>query len=435
MSAPAARWRPTPAHVRAVVGGLILMVTAVLARRPDLLVLAAPLAYAAAWAIVRRPTRAPTFRQWIGHGVLREGEARTWHVAVTDHDGRVDDVGAALHPPRWTELRPAEGHVAVSLPTDGDRPLDIVVRATRWGRRSIGPARVVASSAWAAYRVESGGTADAHTIVVLAQPAHFDAAAPPVHLPGQVGAYRSPRQGGGTEFASIRPFQPGDRLRRIHWPQSLRTGALHVTSTWADHDRHVVLLVDALDDVGESGGVDGPPSSLDVIVRAAGAVAEHFVATGDRVGLVVLGDRGVQRLAARTGHRHLRRLMEVLAGITPLPGRLDDGRVPPGLVPGAIVVLFSALSSTSSLQRAVALADHGFSVLVLDCLPSDAAMHGSTDAYTAIGWRIRLLEREAEIRRLVDAGVAVVAWRGPGSLDTVLRNLHRHAGARLRRRA
>jgi uncharacterized protein (DUF58 family) len=434
VSYPSARWRPTPAHLRAVVGGLLVMLTAVLARRPDLLVLAAPLACAAVWAIMLRPTRVPVIRQWIGQEVLREGEARTWHVDVVDHDGRVDDVGAALDPVRWTELRPAEGHVAASVRDDGNGPLDVAVRATRWGRRSVGPARVVASSAWAAYRYQPGGSTDARTIVVLAQPARFDAAAPAVHLPGHVGVYRSPRQGGGTEFASIRPFQPGDRLRRIHWPQSLRTGALHVTSTWADHDRHVVLLVDALDDVGTSGGVDGAPSSLDVVVRAAGAVAEHFVAAGDRVGLVVLSDRGVQRLAAATGHRHLRRLMESLAGINPLPDRLDSGRVPRGLTPGAIVVLLSALSSTASMQRAVAIADHGFTVLVLDCLPPSAAMNNSSDASEAIGWRIRLLEREADMRRLVDAGVPVVSWRGPGSLDTVLRNLHRHAGARLRRR-
>jgi hypothetical protein len=61
-------------------------------------------------------------------------------------------------------------------------------------------------------------------------------------------------------------------------------------------------------------------------------------------------------------------------------------------------------------------------------------MNNSADASEAIGWRIRLLEREADMRRLIDAGVPVVSWRGPGSLDTVLRNLHRHAGARLRRR-
>ena len=122
-----------------------------------------------------------------------------------------------------------------------------------------------------------------------------------MRTPGLVGVNRSPRQGTGTEFASIRPFQPGDRLRRIHWPQSLRTGVLHVTSTWADHDRHVVLLIDALNDVGESGGIDGRASSLDISMRAAGAIAEHYIGTGDRVALVVIGARGVQRLPPASG--------------------------------------------------------------------------------------------------------------------------------------
>ena len=39
------------------------------------------------------------------------------------------------------------------------------------------------------------------------------------------------REGDGTEFSSIRPFHSGDRMRRINWRVSLRTGALHVVST------------------------------------------------------------------------------------------------------------------------------------------------------------------------------------------------------------
>jgi hypothetical protein len=56
---------------------------------------------------------------------------------------------------------------------------------------------------------------------------------------------------------------------------------LHVTSTWADHDRHVVLLIDALNDVGRARGSTAA-SSLDVSLRAAGAIAEHYISTGDR---------------------------------------------------------------------------------------------------------------------------------------------------------
>lgn len=422
---PADRWRPTAAHVRASVGCLLLCVVAVLGRRPDLLVLATPLAGAAVWAALLRPTQPPMVGQSIGHGVVAEGDATTWHVSVSDPDGRVDDVSVLLAAAPWTEQLPAGGQAAVSLSDDGDGPLGIVIRPTRWGRRAVGPALVVATSAWGAYRSVGASAADRRWLVALPRPSRFDAPAPAVHRPGLIGVNRSVRQSSGTEFASIRPFQPGDRLRRIHWAQSLRTGALHVTSTWADHDRHVVLLIDALDDVGLSDGIDGQASSLDISLRAAGAVAEHYVNTGDRVGLVMLDARGVRRTAASTGRRHLRHLLEVMAAAEPAFNRLDVGRIPPGLPPGALVVMFSPLVSPTTLQRAASMANHRMTVLVIDCLPPDITAQYAHDPETALSWRIRLLEREREIRRVNEAGVAVVPWIGPGSLDEVLRRADR----------
>jgi uncharacterized protein (DUF58 family) len=209
---------------------------------------------------------------------------------------------------------------------------------------------------------------------------------------------------------------------------------LHVTSTWADHDRHVVLLIDALNDVGESEGIDGRASSLDVSLRAAGAIAEHYISTGDRVALAVISARGMQRLPPATGHRHLRRMLEVMASIEPATEFADDGRMPRGLGQGALVVMLSPLVSPTALQRAVTIAEHGLTVLVIDCLPADITQSDPDDPYVGIAWRIRLLEREREIRRVGEAGIAVVPWRGPGSLDVVLRDLHRHAGVRMARR-
>ena len=427
-------WRPTTAHARAVLGGLLFAVVAVLAHRPDLLVLAAPLVAAAVWAVTLRPSRVPEVNQSMGHGAVREGEATTWHVRVRDPEGRVDDVAAVLEAQAWIDLQPADGQVAVSLRDDGNEPLDIVVRPTRWGTRRIGPALVVASSAWAGFRWSPRRAGDARTLVALAQTSRFDASAPPVRTPGLVGVNRSPRQGSGTEFASIRPYQPGDRLRRIHWAQSLRTGTLHVTSTWADHDRHVVLLIDALNDVGESEGIDGRASSLDISVRAAGAIAEHYIRSGDRVALWAIGARGRQRLPPATGYRHLRRMLEVLANVEPAPEHVDDGRMPRGLGQGALVVMLSPLVSPTALQRVVTIAERGLTVLVIDCLPTDITHSDPEDPYVGIAWRLRLLERDREIRRVRESGIAVVPWGGPGSLDVVLRDLHRHAGVRMARR-
>ena len=108
--------------------------------------------------------------------------------------------------------------------------------------------------------------------------------------------------------------------------------------------------------------------------------------------------------------------------------------MPRGLGEGALVLMLSPLMSPAALQRAVTIADHGLSVLVIDCLPTDIALQEPDDPFAGITWRIELLKREREIRRVREAGIAVVPWRGPGSLDVVLRDLHHHAGSRMRRR-
>lgn len=422
-------WRPTSAHVRAVVCGLAGVVVAVLARRPDVLVLATPFVVVAAWSALARPTTAPVIDQSIGHAVLHEGQSTGWSISVDDPEGRIDVVAAVLETPERVERDPVDGQRAVSLHDEGHEALRVTVRPTRWGRHTVLPATVVASSTWGAFRWIAHGPLS-RTIVSLPHPSDFDASAPPVHTPGLVGLSRSPRPGSGTEFASIRPFQPGDRLRRVHWPQTLRTGVTHVRSTWADHDRHVVLLVDALADVGGSGGVDGAASSLDITMRAAAAIAQHYAGSGDRVSLVLMGQRGVQRVPPGTGFRHLRRILEVLATTEPTEGVPDPGRVPRGLGDGELVVLLSPLLSLGAVQRAVTVADRGITLVAVDCLPPGITVDHGGDPYAALAWRIELLERERRLRQAREAGIAVVPWSGPGSLDLVLRDLQRHAGSR-----
>jgi len=418
------RWRPTPAHARAVLGGVALSGVALVARRPDLLVFAAPLVVVAVWGVLLRPSGAPEVRQVVDQPDLREGQVTTWRVKVVDRYGAIDDVAVAFDPPAWVDQRPMEGHFAVSLRDDGDGPLNVDIRPVRWGRHRLRPPLVVAASAWNSFRFVSQDWAMRHDVLVLPEPALFDAVAPAVHSPGLVGVNRSPRVGIGAEFAVVRPFQPGDRLRRIHWARTLRTGSLHVTSTWADHDRHVVLLVDAFEDVGESGGIDGRSSSLDIELRATAAISEHYLRAGDRVAAVTMGARRAHRLPAAVGVRHLRRLLEVLTTIEPATTLTDDGRMPRGIGHGALVLVLSPLLSPGAIQRLATVADHGLDVIAIDCLPVDIADEIRGDPYTGLAWRIELLKRERRLRHVRAAGIAVVPWRGPGSLDQVLRALH-----------
>lgn len=444
-------WRPTPALVRCLTVVVLVAPVALLWRRPDLLVLVSPLAMVLAWSVVTRPDREPARRFTLSHVQVREGGQA---LAVVDVEPveHADVLATALSPAPFVEGVPAErGRVVhdadglrvhpTSAVVDAEGPLQgglrrllVGVRPTRWGVRRVGPVQVAATSPWGSFRW--GPTVlDALGLRTLPEAVAFDSSAPAPRPRGLVGTHRSARPGQGSEFATLRPFQVGDRLRHIHWPRSTRGGGeLFVTSSYADEDTHVSVLVDAHYDLGRSGGVGGAPSSLDRSVRAAAAVAEHFLQQGDRVSLRVLSARTPLTVPAGTGRRHGVRILDTLSRIVPaVDDATDPARVHLGVTAGTLVVMISALVSPDALTQAATLARRGLSVVVVDALvdPAEGGVVASAekDPLARTAWRIRMLERDREMRAVRAQGVAVVSWLGPGSLDVVLRELGRRGRA------
>ena len=203
-----------------------------------------------------------------------------------------------------------------------------------------------------------------------------------------------------------------------------------MVSTRAEEDTGVLLVVDALADHGTSGGVGGEASSLDLAVRAASAVAEHHVRSGDRVALRVVG-RGRELVGYGTGARHLRRLQHTLAGVR--PGEIAEseaGVLQLGVTGGTVVVLLSPVLAEPIGAVAATLTRRGVPVLVVDTLPADvrpAVPDGTAPDIAGLAWRMRSLERSIVLQRLAALGCPVVPWRGPGTIDDVLRRLARRA--------
>jgi uncharacterized protein (DUF58 family) len=420
------RWRPGTTLVRAGLGSASLCVVAVVFGRPDLLVLAAPLLVHTVASVVRRPTRVPRVEVRLGNDHVREGDGATVRVRL----GAAEDVEQAvfaLTPHRHLAARPAAGVVgSTPLERPGTHEARLAVASLRWGRRRVGDGLVAGTSAWAAYQW-GPVPVPPRELTVLPQPGLFDSRTPSPHPLGLVGQHPARRRGEGSEFESIRPFRPGDRLRRVRWPVSLRTGTLHVTSTVAEEDASVLLLVDSGVEVGRSGGVHGTSSTLDLAVRASAAVAEHYLVRGDRVGLRVLGATSHNVVHTAAGRRHLRRVLDTLARIVPGENRhLALGRMHLRVPAGSIVLVFSPMLSEASVAATTTLASRGVDVVVVDCLPEHVDL-GRDDQRLALAWRMRLLERETLLHRLRRSGIPVVAWRGPGTLDEVLRRLGRRA--------
>lgn len=415
-------WEPTAAHVRAVILSAGTLLLAVVGRRPDLLVLVAPLVVVTLWGQLTKPRTTVSATATLAETTLREGEATPLVVRTTPSGPRLEAVATLALTP-WVERRPTHGTLWLD-----DGTGTFAVRSTRWGAHRAGTVAVTVTSPWGAYRVGPVELPELPT-TTLPVPAVFDAKAPTPHPRGIVGRSRSGRPGSGSEFNTIRQFQPGDRLRRIHWPVSTRTGTLHVTSTFSDEDAHVFLLVDAFSDLGPREGVDGRPTSLDVTVRAAGAIADHFLRNNDRLTLRTVGAADVPPLGVGSGTGHLRRVLETLAAVAPATERRDDGRrAIRGVDPMALALVLSPLIDPTMLTLTHTLASRGMTTIVIDTFP-DHLVDTPGTVYQSLAWRVRLLARESQVDGLRARGVPIVRWRGPGSLDHVLRDLARRASA------
>jgi len=425
-------WRPTETLVRALAAGAGCAVVAVAFGRPDLWVLGAPLLVAGVLALVRRPPLdAHPLRPVadLANRALREGQRTSVTVRLGGLRGAEQVTRTVDRAAFVTVDRQSRTSTRLCDPDEDTHDLVVDLTTERWGHREVGAGQAAATSPWAGWRW-GPQPVPGRSLTVLPAAAGFASRAQAPHPLGLVGAHQSRRTGDGSEFAGIRPFAVGDRLRRINWRVSLATGELHVVQTRAEEDTAVLLLVDALVDVGASGGVDGSASSLDLTVRAASALTEHHLRAGDRVGLRVLGPAEAP-VGFGSGSPHRMRILHSLARIR--PGHSDEARARRFRLhapDGTVVLLLTPMLDELTATVAATVARSGLPLVVVDTLPGGAPDDGTTARARAIAgtaWRMRMVERDLVLGEVARAGCPVVPWRGPGTLDEVMRRLARRA--------
>lgn len=141
------------------------------------------------------------------------------------------------------------------------------------------------------------------------------------------GLKRARVRGTGTDFESLREYQPGDEYRSINWAATARSGRVDklVTTLYqVDRSQPVMLVVD-------SGRMMLPEverlSKLDHALNAALLVGTVAVERGDQVGMMLFGGEVKRFMAPGKGRGHLMGMLESVYDVAPEQVEPDYGRM------------------------------------------------------------------------------------------------------------
>jgi uncharacterized protein (DUF58 family) len=352
----------------------------------------APLA-ARTWV---RLAAAPTaLRRRAGKGVLLEGED-VWVTLEARPESRVPAPGMVV-----TERIARLGERQTPLRRAGavHRGTYVLERVPR-GRYVVEEARATIDDpfglAQAEIELEAGGALLVYPRIVVLDRLFSESGA---HA--QDGRRLLLRRPSGFDLHSVREYERGESLRKVHWRTTARRGQLMVKELEdAPRDEVAVLLdADASVIVGAA-----PDSSFELQVRAAGSILKAHARRGRRSSLVVNAvGRPYQRVQSFDGDWH--RALELLAAVeangpVPLAAVLADeaGPAARALELAVVTAVLSPRLVDRLLQRM--LSRHGASLVYVD--PASFAAEPPARLANEVA---------AQVLRLERAGVPVAVLR------------------------
>ncbi len=131
------------------------------------------------------------------------------------------------------------------------------------------------------------------------------------------GDFRSNHLGAGSELAMVRPYEPGDDVRRIDWAVTARTNETHVRVDLAERVLVSWLVLDSSPSM-QFGTADR--RKADVAEGVAIAIGHLATRRGNRLGVVTFGDESTYALPPRQGRVALLGLLGALREARPGPG-------------------------------------------------------------------------------------------------------------------
>jgi uncharacterized protein (DUF58 family) len=256
------------------------------------------------------------------------------------------------------------------------------LEATRRGLYEFGPVRLRVRDILGRDAAERQVTADE---MLLVGPRNL-----PLRLRGRdaapIGERRANRSlhADPALYGGVRPFQPGDPLRRIHWRATARLGTIVSRRYEPARGRQVVIAIDVQTLPGPHWEMTYHDAAFEGLCVTAASLARQLLAEGASCGIAAASFTGtIQRIAylpPQASFGQLARVSELLARIGPISSGPYAGlltwltrRVPPG----SVILTLSARDPRSYLPAVQRLARSGYRVEHV-AFGDDAAQHAAS---------------------------------------------------------
>jgi uncharacterized protein (DUF58 family) len=402
----------------------LLLFTALAIRRPELAVVAAPFALLPALGLVR--ARPPELHVWLTlerSKALEQDELEL--VLVVASERPVERLELLLLLPEGLQIVSGERALSVRLGWEDERTITLRLRCLRWGNYQVGDVRLRARDRLGLLTWETKVDRRTH-LRVYPLPETLRGIVAPVSTQPFAGNQVARQKGEGLEFADLREFTAGDRVRSINWRATARRNVLVVNERHPERNADVILFLDTFADARAGGR-----STLDLAVRATATLATRYLERRDRVGLVSFG--GILRwLTPGMGAGQRYRIVDaLLASEIVFNYAWKDVSIIPArtLPPQALVVAITPLLDDRIVEALADLRARRYDLAIVEVSPAGFATPGKSES-DQLAHRLWLLRREEIRARYERLGVAVATWSDEQPLDGVLegvRAFRRHA--------
>ncbi|HEY7331737.1 MAG TPA: DUF58 domain-containing protein [Candidatus Limnocylindria bacterium] len=170
-------------------------------------------------------------------------------------------------------------------------------------------------------------------------------------------------------FGGVRPFQPGDTLRRVHWRATARLGSPVSRRYEPARGREVLIALDVQTLPGPHWEMTWDEPAFEGLCVAAASIARRLLDDGASVGIAAASFTGTPQrfawLAPQASASQVGRVGALLARIGPISSGPYGGLLTwltRRLAPGGTVLLLSVRDPRTFLPAARRLARSGYSV-------------------------------------------------------------------------